>query len=234
MGVRIITSCGKDVSDNDTCNRGNGHAEQLQTDNEWVDLGLPSGVLWAKCNIGAFKPEEYGDYYAWGETKPKKVYDWTNYLYCNGAPNQLTKYCNDAKLGHNGYTDRWLTRLQMMDDAATQVSGGLAYIPTDDQWRELIDFTYRERTTINGIKVLRFTSPNGNCLILPAAGTHVSEKIRGANMSGCYWCATLGPSQPNYALFFDFLEGYGFGCARCIGLSVRAVCNIFPSRFFQI
>lgn len=202
-------------------------------DDDWVDMGLPSGVLWAKCNLGATKPEEYGDYYAWAETKPKEVYDWTNYLYCNGAPNQLTKYCNDPEFGYNGYTDRWLTQLQDMDDAARQASGGLAYIPTDELWRELINFTYSERTSINGIKVLRFTASNGNHLILPAAGSHVSGKIRGANMSGCYWGSTLGPSQPSYALFFDFLEGYGFGCARCVGLSIRSVSNISPSHFIQ-
>ena len=66
---------------------------------EYVDLGLPSGLLWATCNVGADTPEDYGDYFAWGETQPKDTYNWSTYQYCNGSYNTLTKYCNDSDYG---------------------------------------------------------------------------------------------------------------------------------------
>ena len=72
---------------------------------EWVDLGLPSGTLWATCNVGANAPEEYGDYFAWGETEPKEVYSWTNYKWCNGDYNTMTKYCSNSDYGANGFVD---------------------------------------------------------------------------------------------------------------------------------
>ena len=88
---------------------------------EYVDLGLPSGTLWATCNIGANTPEEYGDYFAWGETQTKDTYSWSTYQYANGTfwqDPQLTKYCTDANYGYNGFTDN-LTTLQASDDPAT-------------------------------------------------------------------------------------------------------------------
>ena len=80
----------------------------------YVDLGLPRGTLWATCNVGALAitPEAYGDYFAWGETEPKNVYDWTTYKYCEGTNNTLTKYCDNANYGYDLvlHTDmRWTT-----------------------------------------------------------------------------------------------------------------------------
>ena len=66
---------------------------------EYVDLGLPSGTLWATCNVGANSPEEYGNHFAWGETTPKEFYSWGTYKWCNGTANSLTKYCYDSKWG---------------------------------------------------------------------------------------------------------------------------------------
>ena len=74
-------------------------------EHEWVDLGLPSGTLWATCNIGANAPEEYGDYFAWGETEPKDCYNWSTYKWCNGDYDRLTKYCTESDYGYNGFTD---------------------------------------------------------------------------------------------------------------------------------
>ena len=78
----FAVSCTKQP--NNVSGNYNGH--------DYVDLGLPSGTLWATCNVGAEVSEGYGDYFAWGETEPKTVYDWTNYKYCNGDSDQLTKY----------------------------------------------------------------------------------------------------------------------------------------------
>ena len=83
--------------------------EDGSSDHEYVDLGLPSGTLWATYNVGADTPEEYGDYFAWGETQPKSNYDWSTYQYCNGSDHTLTKYCNDSSYGYNGFTDTLIT-----------------------------------------------------------------------------------------------------------------------------
>ena len=86
-------------------------------EHEWVDLGLPSGTLWATCNVGANAPEEYGDYFAWGETAPKDYYDWSTYKWCKGSYNTMTKYCTNSSYGYNGFTDG-KTELDPEDDAA--------------------------------------------------------------------------------------------------------------------
>lgn len=120
---------------------------QLQSDDEWVDLRLPSGKLWATCNIGASRPEESGDYFAWGEIKPKAVYDWSTYLYCDGKPHSLTKYGPTfGPLDYSGAT------LNDMDDVSDQLSRGYAHIPSVVDWQELIRYTYSEGVTINSIK----------------------------------------------------------------------------------
>ncbi len=79
--------------------------EPIDDEHEWVDLGLPSGTLWATCNVGASRPEEYGDYFAWGETKPKSTYEWDKYKWCKDSYDTLTKYCKYSKFGYNGFTD---------------------------------------------------------------------------------------------------------------------------------
>ena len=109
-------------------------------DHEWVDLGLPSGTLWATCNVGANSPEEYGDYFAWGETQPKEYYDWSTYQYCNGSHYMLTKYCPTSGYGYNGFTDN-LTILLPEDDASTVNCGSDWRIPTSEEWRELFSYT---------------------------------------------------------------------------------------------
>ena len=81
---------------------------------EWVDLGLPSGTKWATCNVGATKPEEYGNYYAWGETETKTTYNWSTYKWCNGSAETQTKYCTNSDYG----TVDNKTVLDLEDDAA--------------------------------------------------------------------------------------------------------------------
>ena len=76
---------------------------------EYVDLGLPSGLLWATCNVGATKPEERGDYFAWGETTPKETYSWDNYKWCKGTGTTFTKYCSKSESGFEGFTDELTT-----------------------------------------------------------------------------------------------------------------------------
>ena len=105
---------------------------------EWVDLGLPSGTLWATCNVGASKPEEYGVYFAWGETEPKSNYDWSTYKYYNGSPETMTKYCTNNDMGRVDNK----TELEAMDDAATVNWGSNWQTPSKEQFEELYNSSY--------------------------------------------------------------------------------------------
>ena len=113
-------------------NGGNGGGGTYNG-HEYVDLGLPSGTLWATCNVGAETPEGYGDYFAWGETELKTTYNLSTYKYTNGSYDQLTKYCSNSSYGYNGFTDT-LTVLLPEDDAATANWGDGWCMPTADQW----------------------------------------------------------------------------------------------------
>ena len=101
---------------------------------EWVDLGLPSGTLWATMNVGASCSEDDGDYFAWGETEPKDVYDWSTYKWCNGSEYTQTKYCSNSDYGTVDYK----TELDPEDDAAYVNWGSSWRMPTEQQLKELI------------------------------------------------------------------------------------------------
>lgn len=193
---------------------------------EYVDLGLPSGTLWATCNVGASLPEDYGDYFAWGETTPKTFFGWSNYRYCNGASNQLTKYCTSSDDGFNGFTDN-LTILQPSDDAATANWGDGWCMPTRDQWRELKDNTNSVWTTKNGVIGRLLTATNGGSIFLPAAGLGEANGLYNCGSYGSYWSSHLIGYSPAAAYGFDFnfnsdLYGEHYGM-RDGGQSVRAV-----------
>ena len=183
---------------------------------DWVDLDLPSGLLWATRNVGATSPEEYGDYFAWGETQTKEsYYNWSTYRYSNGDYDQLTKYCNNSAYGYNGFTDG-LTTLQPGDDAATANYGGRT--PTQAEWQELIDNTTSQWTTINGVNGRCLTGSNGNSLFLPA-----SERFH--SRDGRYWSSSLYTDGPDHAWLFNFdSDNQWVGSnARAHGFTVRAV-----------
>ena len=174
---------------------------------EWVDLGLPSGLLWAACNLGASSPEEYGDYYAWGETTTKSNYNWSTYKYCTvdaeGGLATLTKYSTNSGHDFVGTPDN-LTTLEAMDDAATQKLGSGARMPTKAEWEELIDNTTAEWTTLNGVNGRKFTASNGNSLFLPAAGGRWDVELYSAGDDGSYWSSSLYESYPDGAWYFYF------------------------------
>ncbi len=227
MGAALaFAACGKDDDNNNGSGNGGNTGGGTGTETaEWVDLGLPSGLLWAKCNLGASSPEEYGDYYAWGETTTKEVYNWSTYKYSNGDYNQLTKYCNSSSYGHNGFTDN-LTTLDAMDDAAKQKLGSGARMPTRAEWEELINNTTAEWTQVNGVKGRKFTASNGKSLFLPAAGGRDGSKLRDAGSRGNYWSSSLVGGYPSRAWYLGFnSDGQSMddGGSRYGGLSVRAV-----------
>ena len=191
---------------------------------EYVDLGLPSGTLWATCNMGANAPEEYGDYFAWGETQPKDFYNWNTYQYCNGSSNTLTKYCNNPDYGYNGFTDD-LTILLPEDDAATVNWGNEWSMPTYDEWVELYENTTIAWINQNGVNGRLFTAANGNSLFLPAAGFRWENGLYYTDSHGNYWSSLLdenGSCFP-WSCYFDSEYCHVNGDVRFYGRTVRPV-----------
>ena len=197
--------------------------ESTVVEPEYVDLGL--SVKWATFNVGATKPEEYGDYFAWGETQPKDYYDWSTYQYCMGTDHTLTKYCSQSDYGYNGFTDN-LTTLLSEDDAATANWGAGWRMPTQAEWQELLDNTTSTWTTKNGVNGRLFTASNGNSLFLPAAGIRSNDGLGSADFLGFYRSRSLFTDIPHRAwalIFYSSACGMDNGCCRCHGLSVRPV-----------
>lgn len=189
-----------------------------------VNLGLPSGTLWADRNIGADSPEDYGAYFAWGETKPKGEYDWSIYKWCNGSYNTMTKYCTNSSYGYNNFTDS-KTTLEPADDAATANWGEKWCMPTYDQLSELKSKCTWAWTTQNGVKGYKVTGLNGNSIFLPAAGYRRDSGLAYAGSIGSYWSSSLREYYPNYSYDLDFdsgSHGLDYG-SRCYGRTVRAV-----------
>jgi hypothetical protein len=189
---------------------------------EYVDLGL--SVKWATCNVGATKPEEYGDYFAWGETQPKDYYDWSTYKWCNGSYNTLTKYNNSSSYG----TVDNKTQLELSDDAARANWGGSWRMPTraeQDELRENCTWTWTTQNGVNGYKVT--SKKNGNSIFLPAAGCRYDSSLSSAGSSGYYWSSSLSTDYPRTAYDLSFNSDYVVwnGYDRYIGFTVRPVCQ---------
>ena len=191
----------------------------------YVDLGLPSGLLWATCNVGADNPEDYGDYFAWGETQTKDAYTWSTYQYCSGSFNMLTKYCTYPSYGYDGFTDNLITLLPE-DDAAVAIWGNGWRMPTKEEWNELCYNTTVTWTMQNGVNGRLFTALNGNSLFLPAAGCYSNNSLLDLGYEGAYWSSLLYTDYPYSAWKFYFSSG-GYNTynahSRDNGLSVRAV-----------
>ena len=203
--------------------------EIIDAEPEAVDLGLPSGIMWASFNVGATKPEEYGEYYAWGETQPKSDYSWSTYKWCSGDNNKLTKYCTDSSYwGDSGSPDN-KTVLNPEDDAAQLNWGGSWRIPTDAEWKELVEnctWTWTKNYNGTGIKGRIVTASNGNSIFLPAAGYWNATYVDGAGGGGTYWSSTLNSLEPNYSLYVGFSTGIVSRSSyeRYFGFSIRPVC----------
>ena len=194
---------------------------------EYVDLGLPSGTLWATMNVGASAPEEYGDYFAWGETTMIKSGIVYKYAKGKNIDYNLTKYCSDGNYGNEGFTDA-LTSLEAADDAATVNWGAKWRTPTIDEWQELIDNCIWTRIMLNGIYGYEVKAANGNFIFLPAAGEFNRKGcLNLMAMSGSYWSNSLGTDRPDFAMEFSFYcytdeHCTDYGC-RENGHSVRPV-----------
>ena len=197
---------------------------------EYVDLGL--GVKWATCNVGATKPEEYGDYFAWGETTPyykagyaqedpqahwkdnkSKGYLWPSYKWCNGSESEpkMTKYCDDSYYGDNGFTDN-KTTLDREDDVARVKWGGNWRMPTADEVEDLVynciwTWYGKGNSTFNGVAGFKVTSDvegyEGRFIFLPAAGFRAITHVMSLGEQILYWSSSLDECESNYAVAID-------------------------------
>lgn len=214
------------------CDKDNGNDEKqpisgIENGHAYVDLGLPSGLKWATCNVGASSPEGYGDYFAWGETSTKSTYDWSSYKYCKGSSTSLTKYCVTSHTsyssgGYNGFVDdKWV--LDLSDDAAHINWGGAWRMPTFEDFEELVTncaWTYSTK----GYKVI---GKNGNFIFLPHAGEYTENGLSNIGRSA-YWSSSLFgfPASAAWGAWGDDADRDAIGLGnhdRCRGLSVRPV-----------
>ncbi len=197
---------------------------------DYVDLGLPSGTLWATCNVGASSSEDYGYYFAWGETEPydqnggKTTFNWRTYKWCNGANSTLTKYCTSSSYGNDGFTDG-KTELDVDDDAAYVNWGPAWRMPSLEQLNELRTNCTWTWTTMNNVNGYEVKGENGNSIFLPAAGVRYDSSLNYAGSFGEYWSRSLGESGPYdaWGLYFDPSYISTSSGRRYYGFSVRPV-----------
>lgn len=230
----VVTSCTKDKNEPNSTNKQENEEGQNGNNQyngyDYVDLGLPSGIKWANMNVGATTPEGYGDYFAWGETKPKQVYNPSSYKWSNGSDNTLTKYCIHSEFGYNGFTDG-KTTLDPKDDAAYVNWGRKWRMPTKAEQDELqTECTWTWTTNYNDTGVKGYvvkSKKNSNLIFLPASKYHIMNELAFVD-SGWYWSSSLyeGSSSHAYILYIgsDSIRS-GIVSRDCLGLPVRAVCE---------
>lgn len=199
---------------------------------EPVNLGL--SVKWAPWNVGASKPEDYGDYFAWGETEPKSDYTWKTYKWCNNSKNKLTKYCTRSLFLDSSAPLDNKTVLDPGDDVARVNWGGSWRIPTEAEWTELINnCTWTWTDDYNGTGIAgRIVTSNKvgyteKSIFLPAAGYRGGSSTVLVGSYGYYWSSSLTTGTPYFAFYLhfisdDFFRGY---TDRQYGLPVRPVID---------
>lgn len=217
---------------------------------EWVDLGLPSGTKWATCNLGASSPEEYGQYFAWGETTGytslTRTFDWTTYELCNGTNTSLTSYCTNQAYGTvdnktkliNRYDNEywWFIEdedgsgeaIYGNDDAASDILQGVWMIPTEAQMEELKNNVTYTNETLNGVKGRRLTSKlNGKSIFIPFGGYFEGDEYKNPTIYANYWTSSLFSDCRQAKAYWTNNSGAfrSGGIDRCCALPIRPVCN---------
>ena len=194
---------------------------------EFVDLGLPSGTLWAKCNIGATSESDYGNYFMWGSTTPNTASQctWSNAPFNGGNPSYNEASFNSVKntVCPNGILAKGY-------DVAYKTTNGAARIPTDGEFQELINYTSKKWTQVNSVNGWKFSSKTDTSkyIFIPAAGYYYNGSLTDVGSYGNIWSSSLSASDPSSAWLLHFNSG---NCDmgnydRCIGQSVRAVRNL--------
>ena len=207
------------------CNRKEKDMETRVNNNgfDYIDLGLPSGTLWATCNVGANKPSAYGLYFQWGDTKGytkeqvgkgkgKKAFKWDDYKW--NASEGFTKYNTAGE------------SLELADDAAHANMGGDWHMPTPTQITELLNNTTHTWTTQDGVNGRLFTSKkNGKSIFIPAAGGAWRGSVYNGGGNGYVWSSMLSTGNVFYGQYLNFYSGnvHLYGNSRDNGFSVRGV-----------
>lgn len=222
IATAILAVCGAECSAQTVSGNKGGY--------DYVDLGLPSGTLWATSNVGATSPTMYGDYFAWGETKPKGEYNWTTYKWgtanSNGDLEMLTKY---RKSGNKSQIV-----LDASDDAATANWGNDWRMPTTNEVNELhrnCKWAWTKSFKGSGVAGYVGTSTsNGNVIFLPAAGNIFNTNSNYEGYYGYYWSASLDEYNSAFAYGYNIynsaLDRHNY--FRYNGHTVRAVVKKTP------
>jgi len=244
-GDAFRVNCSFEILDNELSSQGNTNQNGNNTPqvdysatgryngHEYVDLGL--SVRWATCNVGASNKEDYGDYYAWGETSTKNEYSWSTYIHCNRYEYRLTKYCYSSDEGYMGYTDS-RTKLELDDDVANVKWGGNWRMPTKNEIDELKTKCTWKEITIDGVNGFEISSNisgfEGHAIFWPAAGYRLDNDLNSLGLGVSYWSSSLDMESPESAYCYSFATtrwGTVSGVAststsRCSGKPVRPVC----------
>ena len=205
-------------------------------DYAYVDLGLPSGLKWATCNVGADSVHHYGNYYAWGEVEPKEVYSWSTYKFMDSSINDkkgITKYTvADGQTeavwydSEENFIGDNKTILDKEDDAAAVNMGGSWRMPTSAEQDELRTKCTWTWTTLNGVNGYNIVGSNGNSIFLPVAGRRYNNSFSSVGETGFYWSSSL--YKYHYSQIADVLYFYSDNMIwnyfdRYYGQSVRGV-----------
>lgn len=208
---------------NQVVNKGTSEAGH-----EYVDLGL--SVKWSTCNVGAAKPEDYGDYYAWGEVTTKSNYLWTNYRFRTSGDNYVNVEFNKYNTSSSRGSVDNKTILDIADDVANIKWGGGWRMPTQSEFQELMDYCTWTWTTQNGVNGYRVTGIKSGytdrSIFLPAAGYRYATSLDSAGSYGYYWSSSLNTDSPFGAWLLYFNSGLHltYDDYRYRGRSVRPVC----------
>ena len=204
-----MVSCNPDDDDNNNNggNNGDGDPNGYISGHGYVDLGLPSGLKWATCNVGASSPEDYGDYFAWGETSPKAEYTWENSVTYG---EQMSDISGNAQY-----------------DAATANWGGSWRMPTKEQMEELVEHCEWEWTQVNEVNGAKVIGPNGSSIFLPAAGYRLGSSLFNDGDYGYFWSSTPGDDYYDYGAYRLYFDNGGVNVDwyydRGNGLTVRPI-----------
>ena len=189
-------------------------------DDRWVDLGLPSGILWAAYNVGATSPEEYGDYYAWGEINTKNSYSAENYKYfIQWSESEYDKIPTYKHIGENISGTSY-------DIAASYNNDGTTRMATISDLEELVNYCSIQRETLNSISGYRIIGPNSNSIFVPSAGSYEDDNNELLGYECYFWIGNTAGNESSYHFSMDEYEDkciWDDECYRHFGLPVRPV-----------